>query len=246
MLLIPSIDLRGGRCVRLLKGNFGAETRYEIDPLALTQRYRALGASWLHIVDLDGARDGAAGNRLAIQALANASEQPLQVGGGLRDQAAVADLLQHGVARAVIGSAAVEQPQQVANWLQQYGSDRICLAFDIKHDATGVPRVCTRGWVHATGISLWDAVERFVPQGLRHVLCTDIERDGVLAGPNLALYAQARHRFEGIQWQASGGVSSTADLQALAALGLSAAISGKALLEGLIPTEELKSFLRDA
>jgi phosphoribosylformimino-5-aminoimidazole carboxamide ribotide isomerase len=250
MLLIPAIDLRGGQCVRLLKGDFGAETKYEHLPQDLLQHYRQLGASWLHLVDLDAARDGTLThgnpNRSLIRELAEQRVVGLQVGGGIRTRAALDELFGLGVARAVIGSAAVEQRDAVLQWLQHYGPERLCLAFDVKLDAQSVPRVRTRGWRHETTLSLWDAVALFTDGGLKHVLCTDIDRDGALAGPNLELYDEALRRFPRIQWQASGGISSGADLAALAAHGLPAAISGKALLEQRIPLQELRSFLPNA
>ena len=246
MLLIPSIDLRGGHCVRLLQGDFAAETRYELEPHELLARYRQLGASWLHIVDLDGARDGTPINRNLIQRLAAQRALQLQVGGGVRDAAAIEQLLVHGVARVVVGSAAAEQPELVASWLEHYGAERVCLAFDVRHDAQGIARVRTRGWRSAGVLSLWEAVNAFDGRGLRHVLCTDIERDGALAGPNLALYREALARFPQIEWQASGGIASGADLSALAGCGVPAAISGKALLEERITREELRPFLPNA
>lgn len=246
MLLIPSIDLRGGRCVRLLRGDFAAETRYDLEPHELLQRYRALGASWLHVVDLDGARDGALANRAVIAQLATQQAVRLQVGGGVRQLADVSSLLDHGIARVVVGSAAVEQPDEVRHWLRQLGPERVCLAFDVRLDAAGVPRLRTRGWREATSVSLWDAVAGFLEDGLRHVLCTDIERDGALAGPNLALYAEAMRRYPAIAWQASGGIASAGDLAALAATKVAAAISGKALLEERIAPGEMRPYLPNA
>ncbi|HEV7985278.1 MAG TPA: 1-(5-phosphoribosyl)-5-[(5-phosphoribosylamino)methylideneamino] imidazole-4-carboxamide isomerase [Steroidobacteraceae bacterium] len=250
MLLIPAIDLRGGACVRLLKGDFAAETRYPADAHELLARYRALGAGWLHLVDLDGARDGARGNHALIQTLAQqpADERPLrlQVGGGVRSASDIDALLKLGVARVVVGSAAAERPAEVTGWLQRHGPERICLAFDVRLDADGVPRVQTRGWRQATSLSLWDAVAAFADQDLRHVLCTDIDRDGALAGPNLALYREAQRRFPRVRWQASGGIAQGADLGALAATGVAAAISGKALLEQRLSVEELRPFLPNA
>jgi phosphoribosylformimino-5-aminoimidazole carboxamide ribotide isomerase len=243
MQLIPSIDLRGGRCVRLLKGDFSTETRYEIDPLALLQHYHALGARWLHIVDLDGARDGLLANRHLIASFAAEGSIALQVGGGVRSAAVVADLFGAGVARVVVGSAAVDDPQAVESWLGQYGAERVCLAFDVRLNGAGVPLLHTRGWREVTGITLWQAIDRFAAAGLKHVLCTDIERDGALSGPNVALYRECAQRYPQLHWQASGGVAGGADLQALADAGASAAISGKALLEQRISIEELRPFL---
>ena len=246
MMLIPSIDLRGGACVRLLKGDFAAETRYELSAHELLLRYRTLGANWLHVVDLDGAREGKLGNLTLIHALARQSRLRLQVGGGVRSADLIKDLLRHAVARVVIGSAAIERVAEVHAWLQEFGPQRICLAFDVRFDASGVPQVRTHGWQQQTALSLWDALAEYAGTQLRHVLCTDIERDGALAGPNLELYSEALRRFPNIQWQASGGIASGADLSALAACGVAAAISGKALLEERISLEELQPFLPNA
>lgn len=245
MLLVPAIDLRGGACVRLYQGDFGAETRYAVTPQDLLERYRALGARWLHVVDLDGARDGARANRAIVRALAGRGVK-LQVGGGIRSAADVEALLQDGVDRAVIGSAAVEQPEEVAQWLARFGPERLCLAFDLRLDPAGIPRVCTRGWRQTAALTLWDALAAYEGTALRHVLCTDIERDGTLTGPNLELYAEALRRHAALAWQASGGVRAAEDLSALAALGLAAAVIGKALLEGRIAPDTVRLFDGDA
>ena len=246
MLLMPSIDLRGGHCVRLRQGDFAAETRYELDPLLLLRRYRDLGAPWLHVVDLDGARDGEAGNHNVLAALAREPGIALQAGGGVRNRKAALELMQLGVARVVIGSAAVEAADEVEAWLHEFGPGRICLAFDVRHDQHGTPLLRTRGWRQATPWSLWDGVGRFLAAGLRHVLCTDIERDGALAGPNCALYREAAARYPQLRWLASGGIAGIDDLHELASTGAAAAISGIALLEDRLPAEELQPFLRDA
>jgi phosphoribosylformimino-5-aminoimidazole carboxamide ribotide isomerase len=246
MLLIPAIDLRKGRTVRLFQGDFDAETRYELQPHELLLRYRGLGASWLHVVDLDGAKDGSLSNRSIIVALASQRAVRLQVGGGIRSSATIDDLLQQGVSRVVIGSTAVERPDEVNEWLVRYGPEKICLAFDIRLDDGGVPRVRTRGWTEGTALSLWDAVARFPADRLKHVLCTDIERDGALTGPNVDLYREAVTRFPRLEWQASGGVRDASDLAALAKTGVAGAVSGKALLEERITSEELRPFLQDA
>ena len=246
MLLIPAIDLRGGRCVRLLQGDFDAETRYDGEPLEWLDRYSGLGASWLHVVDLDGARDGTQGNREAILALAAQNSTQLQVGGGIRDAAAVEALLDAGVARVVIGSAAVSDPAEVRLWLRRFGADAIVLAFDVRLDEDGVPRCAIHGWREGTPLSLWEAVERYRAQGLRHVLCTDIARDGALSGPNLHIYKESVRRYPQIRWQASGGVRDVTDLRALAATGAAAAISGRALLEQRLTKREVRPFLQNA
>jgi len=246
MLLIPAIDLRQGRCVRLFQGDFDAETRYEYEPLELLAHYRSLGARWLHVVDLDGARDGALGNRKVIAELAAQDGVRLQVGGGIRRAETIEELLSVGVCRVVIGSAAVERPGDVLGWIDRFGSDRVCLALDVRLDERGEPQVRTRGWREGGARSLWDVLALYPPESVRHVLCTDIARDGALAGPNRELYDTAVLRFPDIGWQASGGVRDAGDLKALADAGVAAAVSGKALLERRITPEELRPFLPDA
>lgn len=246
MLLIPAIDLLGGRCVRLYQGDFAAATHYDLEPDTLFRRYHALGASWVHVVDLDGAKDGTSVNRAVILALAAQHGLALQVGGGVRSVDTVEDLLERGVQRLVIGSAAVEHPQEVLGWLARFGPERICLAFDVRQDEEGIPRVRTHGWKRGSVLSLWQALEPFRGRGLRHVLCTDIEQDGALTGPNVALYRQAMRSCPELAWQASGGVRDASDLHALVETGVAAAISGRALLDERMSAEELRPFLPNA
>jgi phosphoribosylformimino-5-aminoimidazole carboxamide ribotide isomerase len=246
MRLIPAIDLKDGRCVRLLRGDFARETRYGVEPAALLAKYRDQGADWLHVVDLDAAKDGGLGNRALITHLAAQQALLLQVGGGLRNTAAVTQMLDLGVARAVIGSAAVTHVDQVRTWLDHFGPERIALAFDVRLDDGGTPRVATHGWQRQSELTLWDAVANFTDSQLQHVLCTDVGRDGALTGPNIELYREAVQRHPQIHWQASGGVRDARDLHALRDAGAAAAISGKALLEGLIPVEDLQPFLPNA
>lgn len=245
--LVPAIDLRGGRCVRLYQGRFDAETVYDDDPARVLARYRELGARYVHVVDLDGAREGSQGHRATIERLAHLyPDVGVQVGGGIRAREVAAALLDVGVARVVVGSVAVTQPQEVRSWIREFGADRVVLAFDVRVDAHGTPRLTTHGWESQTETSLWDAVDDYVQHGARHVLCTDVARDGALSGPNLALYTEAVRRFPTVAWQASGGVAGGADLRALAITGAAAVISGRALLEARIPAEELQPFLPSA
>ena len=246
MRLIPAIDLRGGRCVRLLHGDFNLETGYAADADALLAKYSRLGADWLHVVDLDAARNGAPVNRPLIAALAARESMNLQVGGGLRDSTAVAQMLELGAARAVIGSAALTDAEQVRTWLEYFGCERLTLAFDVRLDDAGTPRVATHGWLRQSELSLWEALAPYAGTALKHVLCTDVGRDGALTGPNVQLYRTAVRRHPQLQWQASGGIRNAGDLHALHSVGAAAAISGKALLEELIPAEELQPFLPSA
>jgi phosphoribosylformimino-5-aminoimidazole carboxamide ribotide isomerase len=246
MRLIPAIDLKAGHCVRLLQGDFADETRYGSEPRALLSKYQRMGADWLHIVDLDGAKDGNLGNRVIIEQLVAAHAAHLQVGGGLRNTAALTRMLELGAARAVVGSAAVTHVDQVKTWLRHFGAERITLAFDVRLDGGGIPCVATHGWQRQSELSLWSALNNFGDSPLQHVLCTDVSRDGALTGPNVALYREAAGRYPHIQWQASGGIRNAQDLHALAAAGVAAAISGKALLDELIPIQELRPFLPNA
>jgi phosphoribosylformimino-5-aminoimidazole carboxamide ribotide isomerase len=248
MRLLPAIDLQDGRCVRLLRGDFAQQTAYSTAPLELARKFEAMGADWLHVVDLDGAREGRADhvNRFLIAQLARESSLRLQVGGGLRTRADVERVLEAGAERAVIGSAALSDPEAVRGWIDDFGGERIALAFDVRLDADGTPCIVTHGWQRQSTRPLWEALADFPAGAPAHVLCTDVARDGALSGPNVALYAQAARRFPGIAWQASGGIRDAADLNALAGCGAAAAISGKALLEDLIPVEELRPFLPNA
>jgi phosphoribosylformimino-5-aminoimidazole carboxamide ribotide isomerase len=241
--LIPAIDMKDGRCVRLLQGDFAAETVYASDPIEIFNRYLAFGAQRVHLVDLDGAKDGSQRNLSIIRAMVDRHAAAIQVGGGLRNLQRVRDLLTAGVQRAVIGSVAVTAPDEVIAWSKVVGADRLVLAFDVRIDPQGIPWLTTHGWQEQSTTTLWDAVARYVTHGILNVLCTDIARDGALTGPNQALYREAVRLFPQIQWQASGGVASVADLHALRDCGVAAVISGRALLENKISTEELQPFL---
>jgi phosphoribosylformimino-5-aminoimidazole carboxamide ribotide isomerase len=242
MLIIPSIDLRGGRCVRLRQGDFAKQWTYAIEPAALAERYCALGARWLHVVDLDGAKDGRTANTTIIMALARHPSLRLQVGGGVRQPSVIESLLSDGVARVVIGTAAVLRPSEVTLWIKEFGADRICLAFDVRPGAAGKPQVRTDGWTRNSAVSLSQAVEEFPPGLVKHVLCTDIDRDGMLRGPNLRLYRECLAQFPAFQWQASGGTRNSDDLSALKRIGVAAAVTGTALLEERISKKELQPF----
>lgn len=244
MQLIPAIDLRHGRCVRLFKGDFDRETRYDVDPVALARDYADAGADWLHVVDLDGAVSGYPVNLELVAAMKTASDLRVQLGGGIRSRAdlnaalAVAD-------RVVLGSLAVAAPDLVSGWLAESGAERFTLGFDVRLEG-GVPYLTTHGWTRRTELSLDEAIAKFRGAGLVHVLCTDVDRDGALTGPNFELYADCARAWPGIELQASGGIRDTADLERLRDGGAAAAISGKALLEGRLSKEEMRPFLPNA
>jgi phosphoribosylformimino-5-aminoimidazole carboxamide ribotide isomerase len=243
--LIPAIDIRGGHCVRLYKGDFDRETRYDVDPIERAAYYRALGAATLHIVDLDGAKAGKPVNLDLIARMSAGAGMRIQLGGGVRTEADLARVL--AVAdRVVLGSLAVTNPDVVRDWLAHHGGERFTLGFDVRIDDSGTPRVTTHGWTRDSGLSLAEAIDGFVPAGLKHVLCTDVDRDGAMTGPNLELYKHCAATWPEIAFQASGGVRGAGDLEALRDTGVAGAISGKALLDGRFTEAEIRRFLPNA
>ncbi|MGI9260651.1 MAG: 1-(5-phosphoribosyl)-5-[(5-phosphoribosylamino)methylideneamino]imidazole-4-carboxamide isomerase [Woeseiaceae bacterium] len=246
MKLIPAIDLIGGQCVRLFKGRFDKQTNYDKDPVALARVYEAAGCSDLHIVDLDGARSGEQENATVIDRIVNGSGLDVQIGGGIRKESEVELWLDAGVARVVIGSLAVTNSEQVCDWLQTYGPEKIVLALDVTIDGQNAPLVATHGWTRSGDMTLWQCLDLYLPVGLRHVLCTDTRRDGAMIGPNVDLYREVLQKYPNILLQASGGIRDVGDLALLQQTGVPAAISGRALLDGKITNEELGRFLRAA
>lgn len=231
MIIYPAIDLRGGRVVRLTEGRFDQEKSYGDDPLAVARGFAKSGATWLHVVDLDGAKDPAKRQTPLVEKLARESGLRVQTGGGIRDEGQIDALLAAGVQRVIVGSLAVKEPDRVRGWLKRFGPERIVLSPDVRLDSAGTPRVAAAGWQETTGLALDDLLQSYLPAGLVHILCTDISRDGKLTGPNTALYAQLVKRFPTLQIQASGGVSSLDDLRALRTTGSTGAIVGRALYE---------------
>ncbi|WP_312684958.1 1-(5-phosphoribosyl)-5-[(5-phosphoribosylamino)methylideneamino]imidazole-4-carboxamide isomerase [Brevundimonas nasdae] len=230
MLIYPAIDLKAGVCVRLMHGRFDQVTRYDEQPAARLTAFVAEGAEWIHIVDLDGAEAGQAMQHELIGELAKAIDVKIQSGGGVRSRGDVAKLLASGVDRVVIGSLAVTRPDDVADWLGEFGPERITLALDVKIE-DGVPVPALKGWTQSAGVDLWTALDRYPKGAFKHVLVTDVGRDGALTGPNLELLAEIRRRRPDLVLQASGGVSSLDDLSAVKALGCNGAIVGRALYE---------------
>ena len=228
--VIPAIDLRGGRVVRLAQGDYARETDFGPDALALARQFEAAGARWLHLVDLDAARDGGYALQALLSALREATSLQVQTGGGVRDDAAIAQLLGLGAERVVLGTVAASEPERVAGWLERFGAERLVLALDAS-DACGTWRVRVQGWTRE-GPSLEDLLDFYSRAGARHVLCTDTGRDGMLAGFNLALYQRLSARFPTLRLQASGGARDAADVAAARRAGAGGAILGRALLEG--------------
>jgi phosphoribosylformimino-5-aminoimidazole carboxamide ribotide isomerase len=232
MILYPAMDLMGGKVVRLRQGRFDDSTSYSDDPAQALEAFAGAGAEWAHIVDLDGARAGEPVQHQLIAGVAATSSLKLQVAGGFRTRDQIARMFDAGVERVVIGSLAVKQPETVTGFLDDFGPERITLSLDVRV-LDGTPMVAVSGWTEDSGRSLWDIAVLY-PQAL-HLLLTDIGRDGMLEGPNFALYEEAARRLPNLRIQASGGVSSLADLARLTTDG---AIVGKALWEGRIRLED--------
>jgi len=240
MELYPAIDLRAGRVVRLAQGDYARETAYAHDPVALASAWARDGARWLHLVDLDGARAGRYGALELLARIRAETGLAIQTGGGVRDEAQIEALIAAGASRVVIGSVAVRDPALVCTWLVRYGPERLCLALDARQDGDGVFRLPVRGWTEDSGVALHELLARLRASApLRHVLCTDIERDGVYAGPNLALYRDLAAREASLLVQASGGVRDAADVRALREAGAGGAIVGRALVERRVALAEL-------
>ncbi|MGY6553896.1 MAG: 1-(5-phosphoribosyl)-5-[(5-phosphoribosylamino)methylideneamino]imidazole-4-carboxamide isomerase [Wenzhouxiangella sp.] len=244
MQLIPAIDLRGGRVVRLQQGDYARETRYNDDPLALAQRYQDAGAALIHIVDLDSARDGGAENLSVIGRICRDLDIDVQTGGGVRSLDDVQARLDAGARRIVIGSLCVREPDTVAGWLQSLGSEHIVAGLDVVADERGGWMPKAAGWTESGELELFALLARLTEAGLKHVLCTDIERDGMFAGPSVSLYRSLVQRYPGILTQASGGIGSEADLELAAETGVAACIVGRALLEGRVPFEAIARWSR--
>lgn len=244
MRIIPAIDLKDGKCVRLFQGDFDKTTEYSDNPAEIARQFAALATTDLHIVDLDGARSGEQANRRIVTRIADESPLEIQLGGGIRSTETMTAWFDAGVARCVIGSLAVTEPDVVKGWLSRFGPDRIVLALDVQIDAGGVARITTHGWTRDSSTTLDDCIQDFLGAGLRWVLCTDVSRDGAMTGPNFELYADIVARYPELCLEASGGVRNIADLEELRRIGVPAAITGRAMLDGAITAEEIESFLR--
>ena len=234
MIIYPAIDLIGGAVVRLHKGDFDQLTQYGTDPVAVAKTYADAGATWLHLVDLDGAKNPQNRQIDLIANIISSTGLLVQTGGGIRSADDVATLLDAGAARVVIGSLAVRDPDLLKQLLYSHGPEKICLAADVilQNDTF---YIAVSGWQEASDLSLFDFLNMFAPAGLRHVLCTDIDRDGTLRGFNRELYTSVKQEFSYLQLQASGGASCLEDLKHLDADGV---IIGKALYEGRFSVAE--------
>ncbi len=231
-IIIPALDLIDGQVVRLYQGDYAQKTLYSDNPIAQFQDYVAQGAEQLHLVDLTGAKDPSKRQTKLIGDIIAAVKCPIQVGGGIRSEQDVADLLAVGANRVVIGSTAVKEPELVKGWFRKYGADKFVLALDVNINDQGEKQIAVSGWQENSGVSLEALINDFREVGLQYVLCTDISRDGTLAGSNVDLYREVCEAFPEVNFISSGGIGSLADVDALKGTGVGGVIIGRALLEG--------------
>lgn len=242
MIVYPAIDMRGGRCVRLRQGDFAAETVFADDPADVARRWVSQGAEWLHVVNLDGALgEGGAANAEALERILRLVETPVQFGGGVRSLEDVARLLGMGVARVILGTVAVRRPEIVGEAVARHGAERVAVGIDARDG-----RVTVQGWTEAAEVTAPDLALRMAALGVRHVIYTDVGRDGMLVGVNVEATAGLA-RASGLRVIASGGVASLDDLRALRARedqGIAGVIIGMALYRGAIHLPEALAVAR--
>lgn len=237
-MMIPAIDLINGEVVRLYQGDYQQKTNYNYTVQERQQAYFEAGATVMHFVDLDGAKDSTKRQLATLKTVVDHPEMITQVGGGVRSEQDVIELLELGANRVVIGSLAIKEPALVASWVEKYGSDKIVLALDIKIDADGKKTLPTHGWIKDSGVVLEELLAAYQNVGIKHVLCTDISKDGTLTGTNVGLYQELCQAYPDIHWQASGGIGSLEDIKALIPTGVAGVILGRSLLEGKFTLEE--------
>jgi phosphoribosylformimino-5-aminoimidazole carboxamide ribotide isomerase len=227
MILYPAIDIRGGKAVRLVEGDFDRETTFDADPVDAARRWEAAGAEWIHIVDLDGARSGTGANRDAIARIRDAVSCRIQLGGGIRSLATVDELLDSGIDRVILGSIAVTDPQVVLDAVARHG-ERIAVGLDARDG-----KLATSGWETQTDADAFDTARQMGDAGVRHIIFTDIRRDGTLTGPNVdALRRMVASTAADVI--ASGGIGSAGDVLGLRDTGVGGVIIGRALYDGRI------------
>lgn len=232
--LIPAIDIIGGKCVRLTKGDYGQKKVYNDDPVAQAREFEELGFRRLHVVDLDGAKAKHIVNDSVLKGITSATGLTVDFGGGIKSEEDIEKAFAAGASLVTIGSVAVRQPELFLQWLKRYGSDKLILGADVRNG-----KISINGWKEDSDEDLLPFLEKYVRAGVRNVLCTDISKDGTLAGPAIALYKDVMAAYPGLHLIASGGVGNTDDIKALDAAGIPAVVFGKAWYEGRIDIGEL-------
>lgn len=239
ILPIPAIDIIDGQCVRLQRGDYATSRVYAQDPVEMARRFEDLGFTRLHLVDLDGAKSRHVVNDKVLSAITHATRLVVDFGGGVKADDDLQKVFDAGAAMATCGSIAVTQPDTVLEWLQRYGADRLVLGADVRNGCISI-----NGWKDESQQTLEPFLGRYLEAGFRHVLCTEISRDGMLQGPAVDLYRAIMQRFPSCRLIASGGVSSLADIQQLDEAGIPAVVFGKAIYEGRIDMHQLAELLK--
>jgi phosphoribosylformimino-5-aminoimidazole carboxamide ribotide isomerase len=234
MQIIPAIDIIAGNCVRLTQGDYAQETRYSEDPLDVAKAFEQAGLQRVHVVDLEGAKAGKIMNASVLETIAAHTTLQVDFGGGIHTEAAVQQVIDAGATWVTIGSVAVKAKEKLNGWLDTFGVERFMLGADVKGTQLAIS-----GWTETTDQEILPFIEYWASRGIRQVFCTDISKDGQLAGPSLELYQTILQRFPDIYFIASGGVSAMEDVMALEQLGCSAAIVGKAIYEKRITLQQL-------
>ncbi len=234
MRIIPAIDVIDGKCVRLRQGDYGQKSIYRENPVEVALKFERAGLKYLHVVDLDGAKAGRVTNWAVVQHILESTNLIVDFGGGIKTASELKKLLDLGVQQVNLGSIAVKEPQLVKDWIGKFGRDQIILSADVRDR-----KIKINGWQEDSETTIDSLVQEFLHADLGFVACTDIDTDGMLAGPNIKLYRELKERFPKINWIASGGVSSIADVNALAGTGVDGVIIGKAIYEGKIQLSEL-------
>ena len=238
MEIIPAIDIIDGKCVRLTQGDYEQKTIYNENPLEVAKAFEGAGLKRLHLVDLDGAKEGTVKNWVVLQQIAASTTLSIDFGGGIKQDKDLKIVFESGAAYATIGSLAVKQRDVFVSWLNEYGADKFLLGADVKSE-----KIAVAGWLETTDIDIYDFLNDYVEHGIQQVFCTDVSKDGKLEGPSLDLYKKVIEQFPSLWFIASGGVSSMDDLYELKSIGCAGAIIGKAIYEGRIQLKDLKFLL---
>ncbi|MEL6867817.1 MAG: 1-(5-phosphoribosyl)-5-[(5-phosphoribosylamino)methylideneamino]imidazole-4-carboxamide isomerase [Bacteroidota bacterium] len=238
MLIIPAIDIINGQCVRLSQGDYNRKTVYEKDPLIVAQRFEAAGLKRLHLVDLDGAKAKRIINHKVLERIATHTKLHIDFGGGLKSDEDVHIAFESGAKQITGGTIAVKSPETFLKWLADYGAEKIILGADVRNS-----KVAISGWKEESEWTLMAFLKFYQQKGIRHVICTDISKDGLLEGTSRALYQYIRVQLPDLQLIASGGVKDRDDLEALQVMGCAGVIIGKAIYEGYITLEDLQAFI---
>jgi len=234
MEIIPAIDIIEGKCVRLTQGDYAQKKIYNEDPLEVARQFEAEGLQRLHLVDLDGAKEGAVRNWKVLEKIAARTELTIDFGGGIKTEKDLNIVFNSGASLATVGSIAVKDEDLFTKWLSRFGSDKFLLGADVKKE-----KITVSGWQEVTDISVYDFIEKYINKNLCQIFCTDVSKDGLLEGPSIDLYKKIIARFPKLHFIASGGVSSMDDVFRLEEIDCKGVIIGKAIYEGKINVQEL-------